>query len=323
MGKYPKFSIIIPVYNVENYLSKCLDSIINQTLLDIEIICIDDGSMDNSFKILLEYAKIDSRISIIKKENGGLSSARNAGMNVAKGNYICFVDSDDYIAFDFCERLYTEILEHNPDIIVFGANIFPMTKETDSWTYNNLSPYTQQFKKFEPEILLSNNRGYPFVWRNSFKRSFLVKYNLKFDENVKFGEDTVFQVCAFPGANNISYIGDKLYNYRYDRKNSLMFNSRRDDFKRLKQHMNIIESIAIYWKKRKFLPKWNKLFIAFMLDFLGYDLLCYKDTNKGELVNEFFEIASTYELGVRLTNIPSKYRGIYLKLKYYEIIRGK
>lgn len=320
MGKNPKFSIIVPVYNVENYLSKCLDSIINQTLLDIEIICVDDGSKDNSYNILLDYAKWDLRLQIVRKENGGLSSARNAGMNVAKGNYICFVDSDDYIENNFCERLYVEVLEHNPDIIVFGANIFPMTKETDPWTYSNLSPNSQHFKKFEPDILLSYNRGYPFVWRNCFKKIYLDKISLTFDEKIKFGEDTVFQVCAFPGARNIVYIGDKLYNYRYDRKNSLMFSSRRDDSKRLRQHLEIIQAIAIYWKDMKYLPKWNNLFSAFALDFMGDDLLRYKNMDKGELVESLFKTMSVYELGVKLKTIPSKYRSTYMKLKYYEKI---
>ena len=110
MTKTPKISIIIPIFNVENYLAKCLDSIINQTLMDIEIICVNDGSKDNSVDILNTYAQRDKRITIINKANGGLSSARNAGIRVANGEYICFLDSDDYFEFNACERLYIEIL---------------------------------------------------------------------------------------------------------------------------------------------------------------------------------------------------------------------
>lgn len=128
MNVSPKFSIIIPIYNVEDYLSKCLDSVIEQTLMDIEIICVNDGSKDKSLNILQQYSNNDNRIRIISKENGGLSSARNAGLKVAKGDYICFLDSDDYAEPNLCERLYTEILEYKPDIIAFGANIFPLTK---------------------------------------------------------------------------------------------------------------------------------------------------------------------------------------------------
>ena len=181
MNKNPRFSIIIPVYNVQDYLSKCLDSVLGQTMLDIEIVCVDDGSKDESSKILTQYSKVDERIKLIRKENGGLSSARNAGLKVAQGEYICFLDSDDYVEPNFCERIYREVLEHRPDIIVFGANVFPLTKDTDPWTYNNLSPKTKKYKSFTPEILLSENRGYPFVWRNCFKKEFLDKKHLKFN----------------------------------------------------------------------------------------------------------------------------------------------
>lgn len=112
----PKVSIIIPVYNMEQYLIKCLDSVINQTLQDIEIICINDGSTDHSLEILKEYASKDNRIIIIDKENGGLSSARNAGIKKSTGEYIGFVDSDDWISLDYFELLYNTATKHNADI---------------------------------------------------------------------------------------------------------------------------------------------------------------------------------------------------------------
>ena len=101
-----KVSIIIPVYNSEKFLQKCLDSIVNQTLQEIEIICINDGSQDNSRKILQDYKDKDSRITIIDQENGGLSAACNSGLKIVKGEYIGFVDSDDWVSVDFFEKLY-------------------------------------------------------------------------------------------------------------------------------------------------------------------------------------------------------------------------
>ena len=107
MSQKIKVSIIVPVYNVEKYLKRCLDSITNQTLKELEIICINDGSTDNSLKILKQYAHKDKRISIINKQNEGLSVARNTGMEAASGEYIGFVDSDDWIDLDFYKKLYT------------------------------------------------------------------------------------------------------------------------------------------------------------------------------------------------------------------------
>lgn len=317
MNGNPKFSVIIPVYNVENYLSRCLESVINQTLMDIEIICVNDGSKDGSDIIIKQYSRIDNRIKIVEKENGGLSSARNAGMKIAQGDYICFLDSDDYYEQNLCEKLYREVLEHSPDIIAFGANIFPLTKDTDSWIFWNLSPATQKFRKFCPGILLSYNRGYPFVWRNCFKRKYLEKNNLYFNEKVKFGEDTVFQICAFPGAKNIIYISDKLYHYRYDRKNSLMYKFRRDDTKRLYEHIEIVDTIAAYWNKAGYLSKWNHVFGAFVLDFIGYDLVQYKMEDKKTIVRKLFGVLEQYGVKMKVLKMPMSCRKIYFKLKLY------
>ncbi len=112
----PKISIIVPVYNVENYLKKCLDSIVNQTFKDIEIILINDGSTDNSLNICKEYAKKDHRIRLINKPNGGLSSARNVGIDLSTGEYLGFVDSDDWIALNMYEKLYNLCKIFNADI---------------------------------------------------------------------------------------------------------------------------------------------------------------------------------------------------------------
>ena len=113
-----KVSVIVPVYNVEKYLRQCLDSIINQTLKEIEILCINDGSTDSSPEILKEYEEKDSRIKIINKKNAGLSAARNQGLELAKGEYVSFIDSDDWINETFCEALYTAAKKYDSDIAI-------------------------------------------------------------------------------------------------------------------------------------------------------------------------------------------------------------
>ena len=118
----PQISVIIPVYNVEQYLSKCLESIINQTLQDIEIICINDGSTDNSLQILEEYAQKDSRMIVINQENQGVGVARNKGLEIARGDYIWFVDSDDYVERNGLDYVYEKSKENNADIVCFGVN---------------------------------------------------------------------------------------------------------------------------------------------------------------------------------------------------------
>ena len=115
-----EISIIVPVYKVEKYLKKCVDSILAQTFTDFELILVDDGSPDDSGKICEEYAEKDARVRVLHKENGGLSSARNAGIEVAKGKYLGFIDSDDYIAEDMYELLYNTIIKEDADLSICG-----------------------------------------------------------------------------------------------------------------------------------------------------------------------------------------------------------
>ena len=178
-----KVSVIIPVYNVESYLSECLDSIINQTLKDIEIICIDDCSTDNSYNILLEYANKDSRIKIIKNiENNGVGFARNVGQFSAIGDYIYFIDPDDYISLNFLEELYNTAVKYNSDIVNTN-NIYNNENDiisrfwgsSDSINVKNDYEVTINFNNIHPSD--NNLRIYYTLWTKLFKRSFILENN--------------------------------------------------------------------------------------------------------------------------------------------------
>lgn len=220
--KKPIVSVLIPVYNVEKYLKKCLDSVVNQTLTNIEIICVNDGSTDDSLKVLEEYGSIDSRIKIINKANGGLPSARNAGLDVAKGRYVGFVDSDDYIEPNMFEKL-VDVAEHEEsEVVICGANIFPEEPRADEWLYNCLSPWYKHYDSFDPELLYWRQDTNPFLWRVLVSKQLIDRENLRLDEDIIVGEDKAFQAKLYPRAKGISVIPDKLYNYYWCRPDSLM-----------------------------------------------------------------------------------------------------
>ena len=209
-----KISVIIPVYNVEDYLEKCLDSIINQTLKDIEIICVNDESTDESLDILEKYSKLDERIIVISQKNNGAGSCRNKGIDIAKGEYISFVDSDDWLELNALEELYENAINNSSDIVLFNSiehkpnNNFreriylPKNKCID---YNNFTFNHKLYKNF---VL---NKSF-VIWDKLYKTSFLKENNLKF-EYYRVFEDVKFHIECMILANKISYLPKILYNY--------------------------------------------------------------------------------------------------------------
>ena len=179
-------SVIVPIYNVEEYLGRCIESIINQTYQNIEIILVDDGSTDNSLSICKEYAIKDRRINIIHKENAGVSSARNIGLKKSKGEFVTFVDSDDYVKLTCFEKMIRGIKNNDVDMVVVG------------WEDEGGNPgwiSDTSYKKIYGQDEISSLDFFLTVWGHLFK-----KINLKdqyFDEKIFYGEDTLFTFQSF------------------------------------------------------------------------------------------------------------------------------
>ena len=189
-----KVSIIVPVYNVERYLGKCLDSLVNQTLKDIEIICVNDGSTDNSADILKTYSDKDNRIIVISQENSGQSVARNKGIDIAKGEFIGFVDSDDWVDENYFEALYNEALKSNSDIAVAGMIRITGPKQRKFLIFKDLLVTDNLNLKFE----LCDVPEKSYVWNKIYKTEKIKKCGLKFEDGIIF-EDCIFtpQVLFF------------------------------------------------------------------------------------------------------------------------------
>ncbi len=198
----PKVSVIVPCYNVAPYLERCLDSLLGQTLRDIEIICIDDKSTDNSLEILNKYAEQDKRITVIAHEqNSGVSTARNNGMAAAKGEYIGFVDPDDYVDLDFYEKLYNKATASGADITV--GNI----KET---SFNGHTSTRNQWLK----IIENDKLRFRYtLWCAIYSTSFLRDNKINNPVGIVVSEDTVFVIKAAVLANKLVTVYDTYYNY--------------------------------------------------------------------------------------------------------------
>ena len=203
-----KVSVIIPVYNAEKYLKRCLDSIVNQTFKDIEILCINDGSTDNSLNILNEYAKNDSRIRIINQDNQGVSITRNNGIKAATSKYISFVDSDDYISLDFLEYLIYYIEKYNADIAYCSLSTVRNDEIRCYYQVDNVKVYDTTNKKYKACNIPYNCH----VPNKIYNREKLIKANLFFEPYVTY-EDMEFQHKALDILGKLVTVPKSTYYY--------------------------------------------------------------------------------------------------------------
>ena len=197
-----KVSLIVPVYNTSKYLEKCINSLINQTLDDIEIIIINDGSTDNSEKIIKKFN--DKRIKYIAKQNEGIGKTRNLGIEKATGEYLAFVDSDDYLSIDFCEKMYTKATSDNCDIVI--CNFFEVRHNLIGIKFNDFKD--TNLKKY-PELINNINLG---PCNKIYKKELFENKDNRFVENLKY-EDAPFVVKMLISAKKIGKIGDYLTYY--------------------------------------------------------------------------------------------------------------
>lgn len=318
-GNSVKISIIIPIYNVEQYLPFCLLSCINQTLHDIEIIGVNDGSTDSSLDILREFASRDYRIRIVDKVNGGLSSARNAGIQIATGKIIMFLDSDDFLSTNSCERIWRETLEGKADIVIFGTDIFPTVPAPTSWHYRVLHVKTHRYE--EPDIfkaVFQEPGAKPFVWRQAYARKLFDENNVFFDESVRYGEDIVFQMEIIPFAQAIAVISDRLYHYRWYREGSLMQTFRMDMDEKIRQHILLVGIISEHWEKKGWLSDHSIEFTQWILDFLVYDIGTKPVQHKSEHYESVSNLLKRFGLYDDLRRVPldHKYLARRITSKY-------
>ncbi|WP_195953172.1 glycosyltransferase family 2 protein [Clostridium saudiense] len=266
----PEISIIIPIYNVEQYLKRCIDSILNQSFKNFELILVDDGSTDNSGKIIDEYESIDKRIRVIHKENGGQGSARNRGLDIAKGNYIGFVDSDDWIHRDMYKCMYKFITKDNTDIVQVNHNIVTeyISDEKcnlDDIKSTNIDDIIRKFTNCNSFEIL------PFIFtvNKLYKRD--IWKDLRFSEG-KFAEDLRIIYKVYFNISKFKIIDFKFYNY-YMSCNS----STRGEF-----NIKKLEDIEAWEEMFKFINENNisvnkcNLKVIYCRRILAYYFKCYK-----------------------------------------------
>lgn len=323
--KMPKVSIIVPIYNVQKYLKRCMDSILSQTLKDIEIIMVDDGSPDNCPVMCDDYAKRDERIRVIHKKNGGLGFARNSGLEIATGEFIAFVDSDDYIAPNMYENLYVTAKEYNLDTVYCNINFYD-NENVITPRYEVKTP-TFFIGKEDVKIFLLDmigpkpqyNRNVKYLMsacRVIYSRRLIEEHNIKFcSEKKNISEDIIFHLEYLPKANKIGFLPEAFYYYCYNES------SLTNQFSKEKSELQILLLKEIKLKldnimnPDEYLYSYMRFVLARIHVILFGDFITAKKngeninkTLKNRLNEDFWqEIISSYPFN----NLPLKHRIIY------------
>lgn len=300
-------SIIVPIYNAERYLHRCIDSILAQTFQDFELILVDDGSTDNSGAICDKYANLDKRVKVFHKGNGGVSSARNFGLNYADGDYLMFFDSDDYMKPEMCEILYHNIISKKTDLVICG------TEETGGEIWQpwgeidfDLQSFILEYVSFPRPALIAP------PWNKIYKKELLKS---GFNESTSFGEDLIFNLQYIKNCNRISFIMD--YPMFHTKNNPLSLSSVVYP-KRLKEIELCFQSIIEFCTG---IHKASDLSVKYFNDIATYARMLLKNSHIDyeQLSNEFniwHKDAYIKVLWPRSTRICLKDKALLYCLKY-------
>lgn len=250
-----KVSVIVPCYNAKKYLDKCLNSLINQTMKEIEIICVNDGSIDNTINILRKYQKNDKRITVINKENGGVSSARNEGIKFAHGEYIIFIDSDDYVDINMFSDMYQIAMKTNSDIVKCNrCDVYNALSNRP--TIINRQPIWNKLKiinkdNFEKELYIEffGRSRLCNVFTMLINRHLIIDNNINFSMELKVDEDEIFVIQVLSRAARFTYIPN-VYYYYIKNLTGLTGSGTNiyDRFSSRKEHINILKKMSSKWK---------------------------------------------------------------------------
>ena len=253
-----KLSVIIPIYNVEKYIPQCLDSILNQSFKDFEIICVNDGSSDNSLSVLQSYKAKDERIIIIDKKNEGSGIARNAGLSIAKGDYIYFVDGDDWVEENVFDKIIAKADELNTDILIFGGLSYYEGKGKKGGYSADKLPKKYLNKVFSAKDIKKDIFKFPSTaWTKLYKRDFLIENNIKF-QDIKVGQDQLPFFHSMIKAERITLLPENIYCYRKNRKGSAMTVKKKKNFSPIYVFYGIEEML----KSENLLDEYKSVFVG-------------------------------------------------------------
>ena len=303
----PKLSVVIPIYNVEDYAQECLESIVKQSYKNLEIICVNDGSTDNSKSIVEKCAKKDDRIILINQNNSGVSEARNNGIERASGDYITFVDSDDLLELNAYETAMNVFEKEDIDLLVWGYRVFPFS---GTW-YEKAGKVHGKCYKSDSINAYFNEKSSTVVWNKIYKSNLIKGNYIRFKKGLKYGEDINFNLLVFPKAKNIEFISDKLYNYRIKREGSATTAFGRKT--KLKNEFVMFENAISDWNKFGHMEGNESKIVSHFINLAYNEIKALNGEDLKSFSSEFMKLIGKYIKKGSANRYPLK---ILRKIKY-------
>ena len=299
-----KASVIVPMYNSAGSLGRCVESLQSQTCDSLEIVLVNDGSTDDTLGIAQSFAAQDQRIMLIDQPNSGVSAARNAGINAARGSVLFFVDADDYIDFDTVEHVFDAMTTACAEVVVFGAVCEP--EEQASKRVRELtSPASGVFDVPSPELLFHAN-AQPYACRVAFSRAFVERNHLRFPAGLALGEDAVFLLDAYALSRKTVLLSEKHYHYVMDEASATHgFNDGGARAKKLDAHMTMLEDVLGDWSRYHLLDLCPGELVAWFLDLIVFDLARLVESDFSPVANRIDD-AFKASIGPTWPSLPGK-----------------
>lgn len=290
----PKISLIIPVYNAERYLAETLDSLLNQTHHDLELVCVNDGSHDGSREILQRYAAQDNRTIPIDQPNQGVSVARNTGIARATGDIIMFVDADDKLVPTACEIVAGVFEDPDVEVFTFGFECFPK-EATPLGMEKEQRPPRKTYDGFRASLLFED-RARPYACRTALRRSFVEREDIHFEPGVKLGEDQIIYFVIYPFAKKTVLSPERLYLYRMAATSATHTTAEGEESRlaRLEQHLAVIEAILHLWSEKGMNDFCASELLEWCMDFVVFDINALPEPKKRELFTRLLNDFDSY-----------------------------
>ena len=289
-----KISIVIPAYNVERHVRRCLTSVLVQAHRDVECICVDDGSSDRTRAVLEVAANTDDRVTVLSQSNAGVSAARNAGLAVATGEVVLFVDADDQLLPGALDVIAQVFCDQRPDCAVFGLVIDPPEAAPLTLSHR-LAPRDVVYELFHPDLIFREHT-HPYAFRVAFSRSFLLAHQLLFDERLTLGEDEAFLMIAYRLSSKTVLSSRRIYSYRMDDQSASHRDNRSDEVlpQKLEKHLMLVSAILGGWKSRELDGSCDVQIVIWALDLLMLDVSRLEADKQARYLERLLEILDGY-----------------------------